>query len=550
MRVESGGQLTTVPASRTDIAVAALIVMLFTLVGLLTIEQYGLTWDEPENLVVGERYLAFFLTGDTTLLDFSRPRPEVDNPDGLDLRLLDSHAHPPLPNIAAAVTGRVLGRWTGWLDPVDARHAAIVAMGGLTLGVTYLFAREALGRPTAVLATLALALFPRFVGHAHYNLKDIPKTLLFAVTLWGLWRGVTFRRPAWIAGAGLILGAGLGVRPNLAIAAVVGFLWVGICFRQWWCERGVRLAILTLPLPVAVGFVATWPAMWVAPVETARGLWEYWTWLGLSGRQEWTLYPLLMLAFTTPLPTLVLACWGVIGSIRLWRDDGHRFLTLLWLWLGLPLIRASMPGMNIYDGIRHFLEVVPALAMLSALGAREVVWLIEGAARRMTRWVAHVVVVLLFLPALFDLVHFAPYEIAYFNRLIGGLSGAQAVGVQDATDYWGTSYRRGFTWLNEHAPRGAALYMPPGQQHLATATHGLWLREDVVLISEGEATAGPVYVMHTTRPTEYSAVDRYCRSHLKPVYVIEVDSAPILEVFLLSPEEWERTEGRGGWRGG
>jgi len=545
VHIESGGQLATIPASRTDFAVAGLVVVLFTVVGLLTIEQYGLTWDEPENLVVGERYLAFFLTRDVTLLDFSRPRPEVDNPDGLHLRLLSSYAHPPLPNIVAAVTGRVLGRWAGWLDPVDARHAAIVTMGGLVLGVTYLFARETLGRPAAVLAILALALFPRFVGHAHYNLKDIPKTLLFAVTLWGLWRGVTFRRPAWIAGAGLVLGAGLSVRPNLAVAAVVGLLWVGIRFHQWWCERRVRLAILAFPLTAAVGFVAAWPAMWVTPVETVRRLWEYWMWLGLSGRQEWTFYPLLMLAFTTPLPTLVLACWGVVGSIRLWRDDEHRSLTLLLLWLGLPLVRASMPGMNIYDGIRHFLEVAPALAMLSALGAEEAVWLVEGAVRRMTCWVARVVVVLLFLPALFDLVRFAPYEIAYFNRLIGGLSGAQAAGVQDATDYWGTSYRRGFAWLSEHAPYGAALYMPLGQQHLAVAVHGLWLREDVVLISEGEAAAGPVYVTHTTRPTEYSAVDWYCRSHLEPVYVIEVDSAPVLEVFRLSPEEWGRAEGGG-----
>lgn len=545
MRIESGGRRVAVPASRTDVAVAILVLVVFTAAGLLTADRYGLTWDEPENLVVGERYLAFFQTGDVTLLDFSRPRPEVDNPDGLQLRLLDSHAHPPLPNIAAAVTGRVLSRWTGWMDPVDARHAAIVIAGGLTLAITYLFARETLGRPVAALAVLALAVFPRFVGHAHYNLKDIPKTLLFAFTLWGLWRGVVFRRPGWIVGAGLALGAGLSVRPNLFVAAVVGFLWAGLRFHYWWGELQLRLALFTIPLAAAAGFIVAWPAMWVMPLKTAGRLWEYWIWVGFTGRQGWTPYPMLALVFATPLPTLLLACWGMVGSVRLWHGDEHRSLVLLWLWLGLPLVRASMPGMNVYDGIRHFLEVAPALAMLAAIGAEEVAWLVGEAIRRLPHRVVHAGVALLFLPALLDLVRFAPYEIAYFNRLIGGLPGAQAAGIRDATDYWGTSYRRGFAWLNDNASPDAFLYMPAGQTHLAAAVHGLWLREDIVLISEGESVTGPVYVMHTTRSTEYGLVDQYCRSYLEPAYWIEVDGAPILEIFSLSPEEWKQAQGEG-----
>lgn len=532
-----------IPASRADLAVAVLILIVFTVVGLLTAERYGLTWDEPENLVVGERYLAFFRTGDATLLDFSHPRPEIDNPDGLHLRLQDSHAHPPLPNIAAAVTGRLLGRWTGWMDPVDARHAAVVIAGGLILAVTYLFCREAFGRPAAALAVLALALFPRFVGHAHYNLKDIPKTLLFALTLWELWRGVVFRRPAWIVGAGLTLGPGLSVRPNLAVAAVIGLLWVGLRLRYWWNERGVRWALLGVPLATVVGFVVAWPALWVAPAQTARGLWQYWVWVGLTGRQGWTPYPVLALAITTPLPTLLLTCWGIARSIRLRRTDVQRSGMLLGLWLALPLARASAPGMNVYDGIRHFLEVVPALAMLAALGAEEVVWLTTGALRRFPPPVAHAGVALLLLPALLDLARFTPYEIAYFSPIIGGLPGAQAAGIQDATDYWGTSYRRGFAWLNENAPPGAFLYLPAGQAHLAAAVHGLWLRADITLIPEGRPASGPVYVMHTTRPTEYARADQYCREQMEPVTLIEVDNAPILEVFVLSPQEWEQARG-------
>lgn len=532
-------RLNPAPASQADRLAAALIFALFVVIGVATIRQYGLTWDEPENLVVGERYVAFFRTGDVTLLDFDRPHPEVDNPDGLHLRLLDSRAHPPLPNIAAALTGRLFGRWTGWLDPVDARHVAIIGMGGLTLAVVYLFAREAFGRPVAVLAVVALALFSRFVGDTHYNIKDVPKTLFFALTLWTLWRGVVFLRARWIVIAGLALGMGLSVRPNVALAAAAGALWVLLRVRHWWPRQRVRLALFAVPLTAVVGFFLAWPAMWIAPVVTARRIWEYWVWIGISGRQGWTPYPVLALAFTTPLPTLLLACWGAVGCLRLRRGDMHRSLVMLGLWLALPLVRASMPRMNVYDGIRHFLEAVPALAILAALGVAEVVWLVTGVFKQLPRPAIQGAVALLFIPALIGLLRFSPYEIAYFNRLIGGLPGAQAAGIQDATDYWGTSYRRGFAWLNEHAPYGALLYMPPGQRHLAEAVHGLWLRADIRLLAQDEPADGPVYVLHTTRPTEYGAVEHYCRAHLRPVYVITVDGGVILELFILSPEEWQ-----------
>jgi 4-amino-4-deoxy-L-arabinose transferase-like glycosyltransferase len=538
-------------ASRKDVSIAVLVGVLFILIGLFTGDRYGLTWDEPENLVVGERYLAFFSTGDVTFLDFSDPRPSVDNPDGLHLRLLDSHVHPPLPNIAAALAGRVLGRWTGGLDPVDARHAAVVVMGGATLSVTYLFAREAFGRLVALLAALALAFSPRFVGHAHYNLKDIPKTLMFCVTLWALWRGVTFRRPGWILGAGFALGVGFSVRPNLALAAAAGALWVAVRLPHWRAvqahKRRVWPALLALPLAALVGFIVAWPAVWVRPLDTVRGLWEYWRWVGISGRAGWTLYPVLAIAFTTPLSTLLLACWGTVGSIRLWRHDGQRSLLLLWLWIVLPVVRASMPGMNVYDGIRHFMEVVPAVAILAALGGGEIAWFVKQAVRA-PRWLAHVVAVLFVFPAFLCVVCFAPYEIAFFNRLIGGLPGAQAAGVKDATDYWGTSYRQGFEWVNDAAPDGAALYLPEGQRHLAEAVHGLWIRQDVELISvdEPQLASESIYVMYTTRSTEYGVVERYCQENLDPVYVIEVDGAPILKVFRLSPQVWKSARG---WEG-
>jgi 4-amino-4-deoxy-L-arabinose transferase-like glycosyltransferase len=521
-----------------DYWIAAAIALVFSLVGFFSLPNYGLTIDELENLVVGERYLAYFNTGDASVLDMQREMPQYDRPDGLKLRLLDSNIHPPLPNILAALADRIFHDRLGVLDPVDARHMVIILMAAATLSATYLFAQEAFGRALAILAVVFLALYPRFYAHAHYNLKDIPKTLFFVLSLWTFWRGVVFQKPAAILLAGFFLGVGLSVRPNLILAAGVGFVWLLLVYRRVLAQRGLWLSILAVPLLAAAGFFLAWPALWIDPGGTLQTLWQYWTWVGISDRSTWTLYPWLILAFSMPLITLVALIVAAVASLRGWKSDRYHTLMLLWLWFLLPVARVAMPGMTIYDGIRHFLEVVPALSILAALGVAEIAWLISQFSRIKLSYALFAGSLLIALALYWQMGKFSPYEIAYFNPLVGGLSGAQAIGIQDATDYWGSSYRQGYAWLNQHLRPGEALYLPEGQQHLAQAVHGLWLDGKIPLVEDGEIAASPVYVMHITRPNVYTHIDRYCRKYLQPVYAIRVDHAEVLEIFYLTPEIW------------
>jgi|GEM_PF-6816989 len=535
------GETRPVRVNYLDLLAAVLVFAVFVGVGLATIEGYGLTWDEPENLVVGERYLAFLSSGDASVLDFSRSQPELDNPDGLHFRRLDSHIHPPLPNVLAALGGRIFGRWTGWFDPVDARHIATIVMGGLTVSATYLFAREAFGRLVAVFSVLALITYPRFVAHSHFNLKDIPKTLMFVLALWWIWRGLVFARAAWIASGGLALGVGLSVRPNLVLAAVAAGVWLMLALPLWRRKRSLWWGLMTAPLCVVFGFVAVWPTMWIGFVDTVRELYYYWTMAALSDRLQWTPYPVLILGIVTPVPTLVLVCWGVVAIFRLWRYDPERTLALLALWVGLPLFRVSMPRMNTYDGIRHLLEVVPALAILAGLGGQEIVWL----ASRLKRGFSGLAVgsvVCIFILATIQTCDIAPYGIAYFNDVIGGTLGAQNSGIQDATDYWGTSYRHGCRWLSENADVEGVVVVPEGQSHILAAVEDIWLREDLALATHSELASGSVYVMFTTRSTEYGPVEWYCRQKLRPVFAIETQGASILEIYRFEKAEWNRLQ--------
>jgi hypothetical protein len=88
-----------------------------------------------------------------------------------------------------------------------------------------------------------------------------------------------------------------------------------------------------------------------------------------------------------------------------------------------------------YNGIRHFVFAVPPFAVLGGLAAA---WM----ARRLQRqgaiaMAAGAVVIIAGVAApVVDMVRLHPYQYTYFNRLIGGVAGAQS---RFMLDYWGLS---------------------------------------------------------------------------------------------------------------
>jgi hypothetical protein len=112
---------------------------------------------------------------------------------------------------------------------------------------------------------------------------------------------------------------------------------------------------------------------------------------------------------------------------------------LLQLWLLFPVAYFVVVRPNVYDGIRHFLFVLPAMALFCGLGAA---WVLERAGRRRV-WVAGVLTVLLG-ASMWNHVVLHPYQSSYFNALVGGLRGAWR---DYDVDYWTSSYREAMQWI-------------------------------------------------------------------------------------------------------
>lgn len=420
-----------------------------------TFRDYGVSWDEKVQSTYGELALEYLLTG------FGAAEREQAT-TYLNLRF-----YGPVVEMVAAAVYRGFG-----LEELkfEVRHL-LSALAGLLAVCGVWRLGKLLGLPLVQLfAALALVFMPRFYGHSFVNSKDIPFAAAFtwAMLAIGLllredgWR---WRRTIW---CGLAIGLALAIRMGaLLLPFFLAVLLVVRVAQQWetrrdWLNRvavGHLAAMAGLAWLVMIAFwpwahehpfLHPWQAFRIAsdfsssyPVLFAGEVWQ-------SNELPWTYVPWYLL-ITMPVPLQLLAFCGLgAGLIELrkgWRSPQALLVLLIGLWSFFPIVYVIFQRPNVYDGVRHFLFVLPAFALWAGYGgaclrARER----EPRARRL---VTAIVVVLLLVPVK-DLVRLHPYQMTYFNLSVGGVTGAWQ---NYETDYWTTSYKEAIEWVNALAVR-------------------------------------------------------------------------------------------------
>jgi hypothetical protein len=140
----------------------------------------------------------------------------------------------------------------------------------------------------------------------------------------------------------------------------------------------------------------------------------------------------LGLALAGSAGTLIAACERKLAAKR------RAVLVLVVLAALLPIAVTVLARPAMYNGIRHFVFVLPPLAVLGGLTGA---WLIETL-RQSSRWLAATVGIALLagvaLPIV-DMARLHPYEYTFFNRLAGGVAGAHG---RYMLDYWGLSFKQ------------------------------------------------------------------------------------------------------------
>jgi len=117
----------------------------------------------------------------------------------------------------------------------------------------------------------------------------------------------------------------------------------------------------------------------------------------------------------------------------------------------------ALPGIAVYDGIRLFLVVCPLWGMLVGAGAQ---LMHDCVADRLPTSGRTLGLLAVISAPVIPLIQLHPCELSYYNLLVGGLAGADRLGLERT--YWQDSFTRSF-WRDvvRQAPKGATLYLAP-----------------------------------------------------------------------------------------
>ena len=442
-------------ASRVYDRLAAAMLCIVALVALLTFRDYGLSWDDYAHAEYGDLLLKFYASGLR---------------DRRALEWVNLYYYGGGFDLLAALAAKLLP-----FTLFETRRLIGAVIGIVGLFVTWRIGRR-VGGPFAGLGALVLlATCPLYIGHMFMNPKDAPFAVAMAILLLALVR-MFDEYPHLSVGGVVLLGFGIGLsfgsRILAAFAAVEGLaaltLVVAVEARAGGMRTGLarfgRFVLMLVPallLAYAVmGFV--WPWSVINPLNPFRAV-EYFArffekpWQELFAARLIAVpdmprsYVPILLALKLPELFLLLGLTGAAGVlVAAFNNESpvnrHAVFLLLVLAAILPLAAAILLRPAMYNGLRHFLFVLPPLAVLGGLAGAYI-------AAPCARWssVASIAAAAVFAAGLTlpmaEMVRLHPYEYTYFNRLAGGVAHARD---RYMLDYWGLSLKQASQALLRH----------------------------------------------------------------------------------------------------
>ncbi len=566
--------------------------LIYFIVGIVTLPNYGINWDSINHLPRGQAYLHYFLTGQRDYKDLPQWKMYWQNPDSLSIDanipkesisersiyqsdtasfswyiLHDGSGHPPLSDILSAVFNEIFFVRLKLINDIDAYRVYGIFLAASLVGLVYWWASSSYGRLAGLIAVLSLSLYPLFWSESHFNTeKDIPEAVYWAFLMFCFWRGIRQKNWKYILLSGVFFGLGLGTKFNIVFAPLVLFPWLLVYLTTKYVKKkpdilkfvktNARLiaSIFLAPLIGFTIFIGTWPYLWADPISRIRAVVNFYERIGLSEnfRPEYigpfgmNKFPLEWILFTTPLVVIFFAALGFFAAILRFFKEEDKISLLFLLWLVVPIARVTLPGFNIYGGIRQIMEFIPALAFIAGLGGHiffnfirvKTLFILKRLPGvKLLRKVSLFIVILFYIPIFIKIMQIHPHENAYFNPLIGGLKGAKEANIPAWGNTFGAAYRKAFSWLNKNAPENSKVVFV---YELTTNIPGIFVRPDLQLnnsFRSGYLMLGEYAVtLYQYGTVKRSYFDKFLENFVNPVYTSEIDGVPVIKVWKNEPK--------------
>jgi hypothetical protein len=420
------------PSSLPDrLALAALAAMI--VVAAATFGDYGIGADEWNTAHYGDMSLRWYLTlgADTSSFDY------------FDLHYYGAALYALMSALAH-------------LDPARdfaIRHGLTMLCGLIALAGTWRLGRRLGGPWSGLAALLLLALLPYFWGQMAVLPVDAPFAAIMTWTLLAMLRyGDELAKPRLSSVlllaliGGLAAGLRVGAIPILVLdfaATVIVFAFVGrvplrpLALRLLW-QGPLILAVVWIVMLLCWPWALVDP--FAHPIEAMTHFkklpinftFPFWGETVRTTQLPWTYIPGYLLA---KLPLSFLAAIFAIPLAAALecrdREANRRFapaFAVIAFAAAMPVAAAIATHATLYDGIRHFLFILPPLAALAGFAVVRIAQMHMLA--RMAVALAAAASALLILRAMAAL---HPYEYIWFNSLAGGVHGTVGKFEQD---YW------------------------------------------------------------------------------------------------------------------
>lgn len=297
-----------------------------------------------------------------------------------------------------------------------------------------------------ILFILLLLTIPRFFAHTHFAATDLPMTSLLLLFLVSLEKTI-LKKSFWLTG--IVFGIFLSIKITSSLLALPILLAFLVLYRHEW-KIVLRRIILICMAGLLVFYILN-PDWWFAPLSRS---WEFFT--QTMTRQTWTpftvyfngqfynyrapfYYPFTMFLITTPLLHTLLMLSGLIFFfINRELRNKHKMI-LVFISFVFPFLILALPISPAHDGIRYLLPAFPFAACFMTLGLERLWQFVKEPStnsfiKRPARWVVAALAITLLAVDLHAQTRYPPYELSYYNRIVGGLSGARHKGYE--TTYW------------------------------------------------------------------------------------------------------------------
>jgi hypothetical protein len=439
---------------RTCDDLAIVVLAAVGLIASLTFRDYGLGWDDYTHAEYADLLLRMYGSGfkDTGALSFANLYMYGG---GFDM--------------AAALLHKVIP-----LELFETRRLLGAVVGVIGLAVTWRLGRRVGGPLAGLAALLLLALCPTYYGHMFMNPKDAPFAVAMVILMLGLVR-LAEEYPAPSPSTVLIVGVGAGLSLGSRVLGGLALLYALIGFVPLFAEeiriQGARASlrrfahVLYMLLPsLVLGYLIMgliWPWSVIEPGNPFRALTYFSSFFEKPWKEmfdgalvsvpdmPWSYLPTLF-ALQLPEVLLGLLTAGVVGAlISLSRSDvtARRKTILLMLTTAatLPVLIAMVKRPALYNGIRHFIFVIPPMAVLAGTAfAGGMNWL--GDNRR--NWQPAAVAIFAFglLLPLTEMIRLHPYQYTHFNHIAGTVRAADD---RYMLDYWGLALKQASDGLRD-----------------------------------------------------------------------------------------------------